>query len=512
MLYKLTNRIEKDIKYGDKPFKLQKRFEHIDPSPGGAINFKEWSRVARTFKYDRPDFYAFRPREAKVVIRDVNSNDKAAYRDTVAKTLDTAGLFDALRESQKRSGLPKDEYIVGIKPNWMMALTKNESDVWTKPELVEAIVDVLLDRGYENILIIESDNMYGNFVERHTVLPVLEDIVGVDLTKYEKQGVTIVNLTSEAKHVGVFLMNTRKMGKYPIAPSLKFINFLINVPKFKTHPSSLATLSFKNMHGANYFGDKFNYLHGNSIFDLFRYHARFWFDPTFELNVNPELEYTKDMFTIVDAETGLDGFGGWKSMNLYAFGKPITSPFTGETLRWSTRRTPGKIIASRDPLKLEIISMLLMNYNVKQLMQNPFIKSMVNVVSGLPSLIEIDDNGKNELKPFEFNTSGNFEAIFKSLFGKPGEKLSYESRLLASTIIKLFTFGEGLYPIANLIGWSFSGTDPAFNLKPWKNYKGEIVESSKKWLNRNLEDKKSIKTSGIENFIFGKGTFSKILE
>ncbi len=490
---KLPQRI---IKIGSSEFKLSRGF--IDP--------KGWRQISKTYpEYKRPNFYAFRPTDVPVVLRCVTSENKLFYKNTVGEILEVAGLFEALEKSMKRQGLSKEDFMVGIKPNWMMAITKEEPHVWTNSYLVECITEVLLDKGYKNIAIFESDNMYSGFIENHTVSTVLRNIIEVDFEKYKNKGIEIVNLTEEARKDGVYLINTRKMGRYPVAPTLKRMNFLINVPKLKTHPWSGVTLSFKNMHGANFFSDKFNYLHGNAIFDLFRYHARFWFDPTFELNVNPELEYTKDMFTIVDAEYGLDGLAAAKSLYAYFMGRRLKSPFTSEYIRWATLRRPGKLIASRDPFKLEIATMLLMNYNLKQLMLNPFIKSMVHVVSGLPSEIRIDDNGKNEFKPFYgFNTIGNLEAVYTTLFGKRAEKLTWDSRLITNIIVKIANFEDGFYPALNIFGWLLSGSDPQFGLKEWRTFKRELLKETRNWWERNLADKRKIKAQGIQNFIYAE--------
>ncbi len=500
---------------GERQIPLPKRFSGILPEFKGIIDINRWMRASRSYPtYTRPNYYAFRP-EAKVVLRDVDSADQTDYRGKVEQTLEVAGLPEALEESMKRQGLSKQGFVVGIKPNWMMALTTREPQVWTNPVLIECIVDFLLDKGYKNIVIFESDNMYSNFVQNHTVSAVLRDIIGVSLERYRAKGVQIVNLTEEAKDVGVYLLNTRKIGKYPVAPTLKEIGFLINVPKLKTHPSSGATLALKNMQGANFFPDKFNYLHGNAMFDGFLSHGNFWFDPTFELNVNPELEYTKDMFSVIDAEYGLDGFGGWKSEYLYVMGNRVKSPFTGLEIRWSTLRHPGKLIASRDPYKLEIVTMLLMNYNVKQLMVNPLLRSMVEIVSGLPSEIRIDDNGKNELRPFSgFHTTGNLEAIYTTLFGKKAEKLSWESRFISDLIVKILTIGEGIYPVANIFGWLSTGTDPRFCLKKWKSYRKELSHSVGRWWGRNLADKRERKAQGNGGapFIFGKEMITRVID
>lgn len=489
---KLPKRI---IKIGSSEFKLSRGF--IDP--------KGWRRISKTYpEYERPNFYAFRPTDAPVALRYVNSEHKLAYKSTVGEILEVAGLFEALEKSMKRQGLSKEDFTVGIKPNWMTAKTKEEPHAWANTYLVECITEVLSDKGYKNIAIFESDSILSGLVKNHNVSTALRNIIGVDFEKYKNKGIEIVNLTEEARKDGVYLINTRKCGRYPVAPTLKRMNFLINVPKLKTHPGAGVTLSFKNMHGANFFWDKLNYLHGNAIFDLFRCHARFWFDSTFELNVNPELEYTKDMFTIVDAEYGLDGLGGVMSVYAYFKGHKLKSPFTSEYIRWSTLRRPGKLIASRDPFKLEIATMLLMNYNIKQLMLNPFIKSMVHVVSGLPSEIRIDDDGKNEFKPFYgFGTIGNLEAIYTTLFGKRAKKLTWDNRLLANLLLNIGNFEGSVYPAITIIGWLIAGT-PQFGAIEWKIYKRELLKETRNWWERNLADRKKIKAQGIQNFTFAE--------
>lgn len=473
---------------------------------------KGWDKVTKKYpEFNRPDWYAFRPKDCPVVIRDIDSSDINFY-SKVEETLDRAGLFIALEESLKRQSLPKDKFKIGIKPNWMMALTTAEPHVSTNPKLVFAVEKILKEKGYKDIVIFESDNMYGNFIENHTVYKIVPMLHDVNLSEH-----SVVNLTDDVRIRDPCYIETRKMGSYPVAPTLMELNFLINMPKLKTHPSSCLTLSFKNMHGANFFSDKFNFLHGNALFDLFRDKARFWYDPTFELNTNPSLEYTKDMFTLVDAEFAQDGPGGWKSSILYFLGEPLTSPFTGEIIKWGDVKRVGKLIASRDPYKLEIATMLMANYSPKQLKLNPFLKLMHEVVAPFPAEMAIDNEGKNQLANFDFKTSGDFTIIYTTLFGKRvGKVLGWNSKAATKVLKNLLTIGEGLYPVANMCGWMFSGTDKNFPIKHWTKYKEELWQHSKEdWWKRNIDDRKKLKElvkagKSLKEFEYGTKEIEKL--
>jgi uncharacterized protein (DUF362 family) len=448
----------------------------------------EWDKVRILYpKYERPKYYGFRQSDAPVVLRTIDSKD-INFVSQVERTLEEAGLFDVLNSSMKRQGVGKEDFIIGIKPNWMMALMKQEPHVSTNPQLVKAVIEILKAKGFnpDNIFAFESDNMYGNFVENHNVENVATKLHGLDPME-----MNVVNLTEDAKENGVDLMPTRKMGLWPTAPFLAKLNFLINISKLKTHPSSGITAAYKGMHGSQYPQNKFCDLHSNAFFRWFSYKARFWFDATFELSVNPALEYTKDMFAIVDAETGMDSLGGWKSLYLYFAGKELKSPFTGEPVRWSELHHPGKLIASSDPFKLELATMLMMNYTPDQLMINPFMRLMAHVVNGLPSRIEIVDNGKKELTPFHgFKTTGNFKPLLSSLFGhRFASYLSRNNELASRVVSFILTIGEGIYPFANTMGILFSGTDPDFPLKLSMGYFGELFkESWEIWLKRGVLD------------------------
>jgi hypothetical protein len=484
--------------------------EHYLPAPKGFFplkgvglrNLDGWRKLEALYpNYERPDYYAHRPADAPVVLRSVDPHERN-YESRVEETLSRAGLFVALDASMKRQFLSKEEFVIGIKPNWMMALKKDEPHVSTDPELVLAVINILVAQGFkrENILIFESNNMYGNFVEGHTVENVVEKLHSLDPKK-----MNVINLTRDVEENGTDFIRTRKMGLFPVAPTLKWINFLINMPKLKTHPSSGITMAFKNLQGLNFFADKFCFLHGNAIFKGFGYKAWFWFDPTFELNTNPELEYTKDMFAIVDAQTGLDSFGGWKSILMYFAGNEVTSPFTGESLCWSELHRPGQIIASRDPYKLEIVTMLLMNYTADQLMINPFLRSMTHAVHGLPIEIRIDNGGRSDIKPFRgFRTTGNFEPLLKTMFGRRFAKyLSGNNRLASEVVSYILTIGEGLYPVANLAGLLFSGTDEGFPLKLRGSYLTQLASDSwEKWLKRGVLDALKYRKDP-NNFIYG---------
>jgi len=56
-----------------------------------------------------------------------------------------------------------------VKPNIMMFYSKDDMSVITEPGLVEHLIDKIAEKGYSNIAVVESQNVFGNWFDKREV-------------------------------------------------------------------------------------------------------------------------------------------------------------------------------------------------------------------------------------------------------------------------------------------------------------------------------------------------------
>lgn len=130
------------------------------------------------------------------------------------------------------SNFIKPQSKVLVKPNLLMA-KEPELGITTHPEVVRAVIKIL--KGIDcRIFVGDSSDVWGNQVEtmdevyRRSGIKKLCEEEGVELVRFEKR---------------------RWHGKIPLTTWLDDCDYLVNLPKFKTHNYTILTGAIKNLFG-----------------------------------------------------------------------------------------------------------------------------------------------------------------------------------------------------------------------------------------------------------------------
>lgn len=215
---------------------------------------------------------------AKVVA--LKGEDKFALLDDV---LAEAGFFEVLERRFRESGKAKEDFAVVIKPNFMFMHSKKDYSGYTDPELVEALIDRVVDRGFANVAVVEAQSTYGNYYKNREVLKVAE-YVGYSTEKNYR----VVDLTEEM----VPYDYGGRLGNHFVGPTWRDADFRVSFAKNKTHTFCNYTLTLKNVYGTLPVQNKLKAYHNEREYD--------W--PTIET-----LKHFPVHFGLVDAVYSADG-------------------------------------------------------------------------------------------------------------------------------------------------------------------------------------------------------------
>ncbi|MEO5729242.1 MAG: DUF362 domain-containing protein [Byssovorax sp.] len=171
---------------------------------------------------------------AVTVERGAGPADKLA---TFLRTLDIADFAEHMERRALASGKPREEVIVAVKPDLMMAYHEDDRSTFTEPFLVERLIDELHALGFRDIRLCESRNLYGRYYQNRTVENVAR-YVG-----YRPERYRIVDLSEEL----IPHAFTRGMGLYEIGKSWHDADIRISFAKMKTHVNTVGALTIRNI-------------------------------------------------------------------------------------------------------------------------------------------------------------------------------------------------------------------------------------------------------------------------
>ena len=179
-----------------------------------------------------------------------SGEDKISALDSV---LERSGFFTHLEDTFENSSFPRDEFLIAIKPNLMTASVREDpSPVYTDPTLVEHLIQQLHERGFTQIALVESHNVYDYSYQNRTVQAVAE------MAGYSGNGYTIVDLTEETvpwNYGGV-------LGEHMVGKTWRDANYRISFAKNKSHWQCFYTGCLKNVYGCLPAWDKMKHYHG----------------------------------------------------------------------------------------------------------------------------------------------------------------------------------------------------------------------------------------------------------
>jgi len=178
--------------------------------------------------------------------------------DVLGRALKESGFFEILDRRLRDTGKPKEDFSVVIKPNFMFMHSKKDISTYTDPELVEALVDTIAERGFSNISLVESQSTYGNYYNNREVIKVAE-YIGYSTTKNYR----IVDLTEEM----VPFDYGGSLGRHFVGPTWRDADFRISFAKNKTHVFCHYTLTLKNIYGTLPMQNKLKEYHTKREYD-----------------------------------------------------------------------------------------------------------------------------------------------------------------------------------------------------------------------------------------------------
>lgn len=226
------------------------------------------------------------------------------------KTLQAAGFFELLQDHWEKSGKAKSEFRIVLKPNLTMLLRRADVATYTDPFLVIHLLRLLLQKGYPNLTVVETQNLYGNWFQNRGVLMIAARAGYLEETKFEefrdqKSAEILVKgggVNARVPLIDMTLDQTPHdlgppIGTVPLGRPWLEADFRINFPKLKTHFYAYYTLAIKNIYGCLPAQDK-----------VTEYHCR-----------KAVGKWTAEMirefpvhFTIVDGFSAADGWMGVK--------------------------------------------------------------------------------------------------------------------------------------------------------------------------------------------------------
>jgi uncharacterized protein (DUF362 family) len=210
----------------------------------------------------------------------LKGEDKFKLLDQV---LEEAKFFEVLEKHFSKSNKSKEEFKVVIKPNFMYLHHKKDISTYTDPELVEALINKIADKGFSNITIVEAQSTLGNYYKNREVVTVAE-YAGYSTNKNYR----IVDLTEEM----VPYDYGGRLGDHFVGPTWRDADFRVSFAKNKTHVFCHYTLTLKNIYGTLPMQNKLKEYHTKREYD--------W--PTIE-----SLKHFPVHFGIIDGIYSADG-------------------------------------------------------------------------------------------------------------------------------------------------------------------------------------------------------------
>ncbi len=209
--------------------------------------------------------------QAKVALIKNNDYTPELVENAVRKAVGLLGdIKERIRPGSK----------VLLKPNLLMA-SYPESGITTHPEIVRSAVKILKENGCR-VFVGDGPSVWGNQIERIAEV-------------HEKTGVKKICQEEGAELVK--FEHWRWRGKFPLSSLLDECDYLVSLPKMKTHDLTVLSGALKNLFGL---------VSGPYKTVL---HKKYWDKKSFSSALVDIFQEAKPTLTIVDAITAMEGDG-----------------------------------------------------------------------------------------------------------------------------------------------------------------------------------------------------------
>lgn len=162
-----------------------------------------------------------------ISVRKTPSYDPGLLREAVDFHFAALGVEKDLRPGMK----------VLLKPN-LLAARKPEQVVTTHPALVQAVIDWLRERGIRDITLADSPGGPYNEIRLRSVY-----------AASKMDTLTGVTLNSDTSSAQVDQPQGKICHRFPVIDPVRQADYVINLPKVKTHGMTVVSLGIKNLFG-----------------------------------------------------------------------------------------------------------------------------------------------------------------------------------------------------------------------------------------------------------------------
>ncbi len=265
-------------------------------------------------------------RNPESVVATVTDHEGDKY-SILEKVLAASGFFEVLDEAWKKSGKAKADFKIAVKPSLSMMLRRSDVGTYTDPFLVIHLLRLMAQRGYSNLAVVESGNLYGNWFENRAVAQVaaregyLDESVVNSYRPGREYSFRVWGGGADASARVVDLGEDRvdynfggTDGVVELGRAWVEADFRINFAKQKSHFYSLYTSAIKNVYGCLPEQDK-----------VIHYHCRRKVGPWTALLIHTFPVH----FSIVDAYSSADG---WMGVKIQAIARKPHTIFGGADL------------------------------------------------------------------------------------------------------------------------------------------------------------------------------------
>jgi uncharacterized protein (DUF362 family) len=192
---------------------------------------------------------------------EIYSRDSSVYLvsgedkfEALQHAIEQSGFVADLNYRWSVSGKPQNEFQVVIKPNFMTAsIPEEDSPVYTDPKLVEELIAVIRGQGFEQITVVESENVY-NYSYRGRLVARVAEMCG-----YTGHGYRIASMTEEKTR----LYYGGLLGEHIVGRTWLTADYRISFAKNKSHWQCYYTGCLKNIYGCLPEWDKMRHYHGS---------------------------------------------------------------------------------------------------------------------------------------------------------------------------------------------------------------------------------------------------------
>lgn len=185
------------------------------------------------------------------------------------RVLVEARFWETLERAQQESAKPKSDFRIAIKPNLSMMLRRSDVGTYTDPFLVIHLLRLLLLRGFTNLAVVESQNLYGNWFENRSMLMVaaregyLPDSIFEECRGKKSAEIAVRGGGVDARVPLIDMSLDRvkrdlgeRVGVIELGRPWVEADFRVSFAKMKTHFYSCYTLGLKNVYGCLPYQDK----------------------------------------------------------------------------------------------------------------------------------------------------------------------------------------------------------------------------------------------------------------